>query len=114
MWRALAWWPARTISEILFPSSLFYTNPMYRSFLVEFATEAAAANAVSMFDDKLFTDGNEKGMRVVISREPLEREVIADAVYVRNLAREATEEDVTSMLASAGPIKQIRMVPRRG
>ena len=106
--RNLAWW------RVLFPFSTSVSIYFIcSSFLVEFASADAATNAVSMFADQPFA-AEERGMRVHVALEPLEREVIPNAVYVRNLAREATKEEVSAIFTAVGEITKVRPVSRRG
>jgi len=53
-------------------------------------------------------------MRVRVALEPLEREVIADAVFVRNIAREATKEEVEAIFSAVGEVTKVSPVSRRG
>ncbi len=107
--RVLAWW--RVL--FLFSRMSHYCCCFRRSFLVEFASADAAAKAVDMFADKPF-GSEERGMRVHVALEPLEREVVPNAVYVRNVAREATKEDVSAIFAAVGEVVKVKPVSRRG
>lgn len=89
-------------------------TPTNSSFLVEFASADAAKQAVDTFADVPFGAEEERGMRVRVALEPLEREVVPNAVYVRNVAREATKEEVGAIFAGIGEVIKVRPVSRRG
>ena len=81
---------------------------------MEFASADAAKQAVDTFADVPFGAEEERGMRVRVALEPLEREVVPNAVYVRNVAREATKEEVGAIFAGIGEVIKVRPVSRRG
>ena len=83
------------------------------SFIVQLDSADSVKAAVEKLDGKPLKEGG-KNMRIIPAREPLKRTVVADAIFVRNLAREATKEEVRAVFEGVGAITKLRMLPRRG